>query len=83
LTNLASKEPYDKQDYFKQYQKSFQDGESLMSKLTNEYRRQNHFEIPKLSYPHPLPRGQAATGIQAILSSWIRPREGGDKRLRE
>ena len=22
-----------------------------MSKLTNEYRRQNHFEIPKLSYP--------------------------------
>ncbi|HAH20945.1 MAG TPA: hypothetical protein DCL49_08595, partial [Candidatus Omnitrophica bacterium] len=27
LTNLISKEPYDKQAYFKQYQKSFQDGE--------------------------------------------------------
>ena len=27
LTNLTSKEPYDKEEYFKQYQKSFQDGE--------------------------------------------------------
>ena len=27
LTNLTSKEPYDKQTYFKQYQKSFKDGE--------------------------------------------------------
>ena len=27
LTNLTSKEPYDKQAYFKQYQKSFKDGE--------------------------------------------------------
>jgi len=27
LTNLVSKELYDKQDYFQQYQKSFQDGE--------------------------------------------------------
>jgi len=27
LTNLTAKEPYDKQDYFKQYQKSFKDGE--------------------------------------------------------
>ncbi|MDO8748294.1 MAG: hypothetical protein Q7J72_04155 [Candidatus Omnitrophota bacterium] len=27
LTNLTSKEPYDKQDYFQQYQQSFKDGE--------------------------------------------------------
>ena len=27
LSRLVSKEPYDKQDYFQQYQKSFQDGE--------------------------------------------------------
>ena len=27
LTNLAAKEPYDKQSYFQQYQKSFKDGE--------------------------------------------------------
>ena len=27
LTNLTSKEPYDKQSYFQQYQKSFKDGE--------------------------------------------------------
>src|SRR3989338_7752774 len=27
LTNLVAKQPYDKQDYFKQYQKSFKDGE--------------------------------------------------------
>jgi len=27
LTNLVAKQPYDKQDYFKQYQQSFKDGE--------------------------------------------------------
>src|SRR3989338_8404595 len=31
LTNLISKEPYDKQAYFRQYQKSFQDGEYNLS----------------------------------------------------
>src|SRR3989338_2649792 len=31
LTNLISKEPYDKQTYFKQYQKSFKDGEYNLS----------------------------------------------------
>jgi len=31
LTNLTAKEPYDKQDYFKQYQKSFKDGEYNLS----------------------------------------------------
>src|SRR3989339_226730 len=34
LTNLVSKEPYDKQDYFQQYQKSFKDGEYNLTKPT-------------------------------------------------
>ncbi len=31
LTNLTSKTPYDKQDYFRQYQQSFRDGEYSLS----------------------------------------------------